>query len=86
MAEYPSTTRLINSLQQDIRALQARSELFSAVAVAAADLMDRFNGTPSEDANIFAEWDTLDDALNKLSVSEPAEPATKPYGVTNNGK
>ena len=76
MSEYPSTTKLINSLQQDVRALHARCEQFFAVAKAAVDLMDRFNGTrgrfrdepPSEDANLFAEWDTLGDGLRKLSV------------------
>ena len=48
------------------------------VVIAASDLVHRFNDTRGvtmadgevvpacEDANIFAEWDTLDDALNAL--------------------
>ena len=53
-------------------------ERLHAVVTAAADLMNRFNdtrtkATVSEDANLFAEWDTLDDALNKLPPRSEAD-------------
>ncbi len=49
-------------------------EHLSAALAAAHALMDRYNETrgvavgiaPSEDANIFAEWDALDDALKAM--------------------
>ncbi len=69
-------TTVVERIQEVANQTAYAIEKMRPIVSAAAALMDRYNDTrgvavgiaPSEDANIFAEWDTLDDVLNKMSV------------------